>query len=172
VQPTKIKRTIAVHTSSATPEWYTPDHIVESVLKAFAGYIDLDPCTNSKIAPNIPARTLFDKTDDGIKQSWFGKVFVNPPYGREIKQWVTKCCEEYANGLVSEIILLVPARVDTKWFAMIHDNHWCSVDGRLKFKSEDGLDKNSAPFPSAVIYFGKDGSKFREVFSKLGKVYN
>ena len=41
----------------------------------------LDPCTNSKIAPNIPAEKLYDKVDNGLKltNSWAGYyVILNP----------------------------------------------------------------------------------------------
>lgn len=43
----------------------------------------LDPCTNSKIAPNIPAEVLYDKNDDGLKLSnaWKGYFIVlNPDF--------------------------------------------------------------------------------------------
>lgn len=41
----------------------------------------LDPCTNSKVAPNIPAQVLYDKKDDGLKlsNSWAGMyILLNP----------------------------------------------------------------------------------------------
>lgn len=41
----------------------------------------LDPCTNSKIAPNIPAEKLYDKNDNGLKLTnlWRGYyVILNP----------------------------------------------------------------------------------------------
>ena len=47
------------------------------------GEIDLDPCSNSKAQPNVPALNHFTVEDDGLEQKWFGRVYMNPPYGRE-----------------------------------------------------------------------------------------
>jgi hypothetical protein len=43
----------------------------------------LDPATNSKLAPNIPAQTLYDVQDDGLSMArpWAGHyVLLNPDY--------------------------------------------------------------------------------------------
>jgi phage N-6-adenine-methyltransferase len=158
-----------IHHTSITPEWYTPDIIIDKVLKLYYR-INLDPCTNSKVHPNIKADAYFDATDDGLKQPWFGSVYVNPPYGREVGKWVAKCIEEYTSGRVTEIVLLVPARVDTRWFAKIANYHWCSITGRLKFKSLSG-NTDPAPFPSAVVYLGYRPEEFECVFESIGKIY-
>lgn len=158
-----------VHQTSKTPEWYTPDTIINQVIKLYST-IDLDPCTNSKTNPNVKADAYFDISDDGLNQNWFGSVYVNPPYGREVGKWVDKCIEEYTNKRVDEIILLVPARVDTKWFAKIANYYWCSVSGRLKFKSPTG-NSDPAPFPSAIIYMGYRSEEFELVFKACGKIY-
>lgn len=52
----------------------------------------LDPCTNSKIAPNIPAEKLYDKADNGLKvsNSWSGYyVILNPDCACIIVWWYT-----------------------------------------------------------------------------------
>ena len=68
----------AVHYSSESPEWYTPPEIIAPVL-AFFDEIDLDPCSNSHTNPNVPACERFTKEDDGLRQQWHGRVFLNPP---------------------------------------------------------------------------------------------
>ena len=77
---------------------------------------------------------------------------MNPPYGRQIINWVEKAYETSLQG--STVVCLLPARTDTKWF-----HEYCTkgeirfIRGRLKFN--DG--KNSAPFPSMIVVFkGKD----------------
>jgi hypothetical protein len=78
---------------------------------------------------------------------------MNPPYGRDIKDWMRKAHQASKHALV---VCLVPARTDTAWwhdFAMKADEIRY-VRGRLKF----GNAVNSAPFPSAVVIF-KDKSK-------------
>ena len=76
--------TMQVMGSSESSEWYTPSHIIELTLELFNGAIDTDPCSNSKSNPNVPARNLYTKDDDGLAQTWYGSVYMNPPYGVEI----------------------------------------------------------------------------------------
>ena len=82
---------------------------------------------------------------DGLKQEWKGVCWCNPPYGREIGKWVEKA---YKSNCM--VVMLLPARTDTKWF---HD--FCLkgiisfIKGRLKF----GNAKNCAPFPSMIVIF-------------------
>ena len=77
------------------------------------------------------------------------RVWCNPPYGREIGKWVEKAYNESLVGVT--VVMLLPARTDTKWF---HDYIYGKAEirfvrGRLKF----GDSKNSAPFPSMVVVF-------------------
>jgi len=73
---------------------------------------------------------------------------MNPPYGREIRQWVKKAYESALGG--ATVVCLLPARTDTSWW---HD--YCMkgeirfIRGRLKF----GDARENAPFPSAVVIF-------------------
>lgn len=78
------------------------------------------------------------------------RVFCNPPYGKEIGDWVQKCYEEghKENTLV---VMLIPARTDTKYFHdyILHRAEVRFVRGRLKF----GGAVAGAPFPSMVVVF-------------------
>jgi hypothetical protein len=74
--------------SSDSGEWQTPPEVVESVVAAL-GAIDLDPCSNSG-TPNVPAARHFTIADNGLDQGWRGRVYMNPPYGREIGPWIDK----------------------------------------------------------------------------------
>lgn len=75
------------------------------------------------------------------------RVYLNPPYGREISKWVEKAYNENLNGTM--VVLLLPARTDTRWFHdFIYKKHEIRfLKGRLKFN--DG--KSYAPFPSMVV---------------------
>ena len=164
--------TSKIHFSSKTGEWFTPKEIIDSVLEVFGGQIDVDPCSNNKSTPVIPADIHYTMEDNGLSQPWYGKVYMNPPYGREIKAWVLKLIEEKKKGNIDEAIALVPARTDTEWFALFDPHPWCAIRGRLKFSSN----LNSAPFPSAVFYLGRDGDfegleRFHRVFCKHGIIY-
>lgn len=143
--------------TSDTPEWYTPRHVVDAVIEAM-GAIDLDPCADA--SKGIPAERHFTEADDGLSQPWRGRVYMNPPYGRTIGQWVDKLAEEYEYGNITEAIALVPARTDTSWWAHLPASMVCFVTGRLSFSDHE----NAAPFPSAACYLGRDGRRFAETF--------
>ncbi len=153
--------------TSSTPEWYTPPEIIGAVLDLFDGTIDLDPCSNSHEAPIVPAREHFTRADDGLHREWRGKVYMNPPYGREIQPWIEKIRSEFEGGRVVEAIALVPARTDTRWFRILSGRYpRCEVAGRLKFSGCD----NSAPFPSTVFYLGNRVQQFAEAFGGFGVI--
>jgi hypothetical protein len=154
----------ALYTSNS-PEWYTPGDIVSRVV-ATLGSIDLDPCSNSHDNPTVPAAKHFTEADDGLTQEWAGRIYMNPPYGRGIDEWVAKLDAAYRAGRVPEAIALLPARVDTRWFRILRDYTVCFVNGRLRFSGAD-----PAPFPSAAIYLGPDSTKFYEHFGPIGDLY-
>lgn len=132
--------------SSASTEWATPQDFFDKLNEEFR--FTLDPCATKL---NAKCKRFFTKKDDGLKQPWKGRVFMNPPYGRGIDAWVKKAYESAQQGGVL-VVCLLPARTDTAWW---HD--YCMkgevrfIRGRLKF----GGHTNSAPFPSAVVIFRK-----------------
>jgi phage N-6-adenine-methyltransferase len=131
--------------TSNTDLWATPKDFFVKLDEEFD--FDLDVCAN---AENAKCTHYFSQEQDGLKQEWIGTCWMNPPYGRVIGDWVKKAYESSLNG--ATVVCLLPARTDTRWW---HD--YCMkgeirlVRGRLKF----GDSKNSAPFPSAVVIFGK-----------------
>jgi hypothetical protein len=68
---------------------------------------------------------------------------------------------------VTEAIALVPARVDTEWFRLLDQFPRCFVYGRLAFANSD----NGAPFPSAVVYLGRNVSYFAKIFGAIGGIW-
>jgi hypothetical protein len=163
--PAPIPDRLAVHKSSDSVEWYTPSHIIDLVI-GFFDEIDLDPCSNSHENPNVPASRVFTKADNGLTQPWFGRVYMNPPYGDEISAWVKKLHEEYQNGDIEAAIALLPARIDTAWFEYVLPYAICRIRGRLRFVGAD----NSAPFPSVLVYYGDEVRRFQEATAALGQV--
>lgn len=167
---------MAVHFSSATPEWYTPLHIVDMV-DGFFGGIDLDPCSNAKgEAAHVPARYHYTREDDGLAQSWRVSardnrnevyIYMNPPYGDEIVSWVERLVRAYTTGEIDEAIALLPARTDTGWWRKLRAHSVCFLQGRLKFVGAE----NGAPFPSVLVYLGPNLGLFVESFEDYGIVY-
>lgn len=135
--------------SSKSAEWETPQKLYDMLDSIF--HFTLDPCAT---AENSKCKKYFTKDDDGLKKSWEGHtVFMNPPYGREVKKWIKKAYEESRNSNTT-VVCLLPARTDTKyWHDYCMRSHTIYfVKGRLKF----GEATNSAPFPSAVVVFRRN----------------
>lgn len=139
----------AVHYSSASDEWPTPQDFFDRLNKEFN--FTLDPCATHE---NAKCERYFTKEDNGLAQDWAPHtVFMNPPYGRTIGHWVRKAYEESVKG--ATVVCLLPARTDTRWFHdyIYHRAEIQFLKGRLKF----GDSKNSAPFPSMVVIFNRAG---------------
>lgn len=156
---------LAVHYSSATPEWYTPPQIVAAVVD-FYDAIDLDPCAEGGEPKTVPALRHYTLADDGLALPWFGRVYLNPPYGDAIPPWIAKLDACYRAGGIEAGIALVPARTDTAWFDPLWAHTICFVRGRLKF----GGAADSAPFPSALVYLGTEPGRFARAVAHLGRV--
>ena len=137
--------------SSDADDWQTPDEIIEFVQFLFGGEIDLDPCSNLG-TPNVPAKEHYTIEDDGLSRAWWGKVYMNSPYGREIKVWAQKASAEFWMEEVDQLVALVPVRSDTQWWKVLTRRASCVlfIEGRLQFKGAP----TSAPFPSALICLG------------------
>src|SRR5206468_3029517 len=71
--------------SSGSSLWSTPQALLQILYTVF-GVFDLDPCspTSDKRRAPVRARLHFTPTDDGLNLPWHGRVFLNPPYGREL----------------------------------------------------------------------------------------
>ena len=91
-----------------------------------------------------------------------GSVFCNLPYGRNIKDWVSKAYYESIRNPEITIVLLIPARTDTQYFRewIYGKTNIRFIRGRLKFTDEDGHPAVntagrpcSAPFPSMIVIY-------------------
>ena len=83
-----------------------------------------------------------------------GGVWCNPPYGREISSWVRKAYEESQKEYNSFVLMLLPARTDTRWW-------WEYVQGKptlffIKGRVKFGDHNVGAPFPSVLALYIKD----------------
>lgn len=136
-----------VHYSSESHTWETPQNFFDKINAKY--WFNLDACAEPETAK---VSRYYTKEQDALKQDWQGVVWCNPPYGREQIKFIHKALEEHKKH-GSTIVLLIPARPDTKvWQDTIFPNasSVCFVRGRLKF----GGAAYNAPFPCALIVFG------------------
>ena len=135
--------------SSKTDNWATPKDFFDKLNEEF--HFTLDPCANEE---NHKCDLFYTKEQDGLTKDWGGHVvFCNPPYGKEIADWVRYSYEQSQKPNTT-VVMLIPARTDTRYF---HDYIYGKAEirfikGRLKF----GDATTAAPFPSMVVVYHKN----------------
>lgn len=129
-------------------DWGTPQYLFDK-LNDYFGFT-LDPCSSDE---NKKCNKHYTLEDDGLTKDWSNDVvFMNPPYGRIMKDWIKKAYEESLKG--ATVVCLVPSRTDVKWF---HEYVYGKSDivflnKRLEFEGSS----NKAPFPSMLIIYNSN----------------
>jgi len=127
--------------------WLTPPSLVEPL-----GTFDLDPCG----APGhvLAERTyLLESGDDGLRDPWFGRVWLNPPYGKEAEPFLAKLADH------NKGTALIFARTETQTW---HNIIWPKasailfLEGRVTFLDPEGkAAKANSGAPSCLVAFGE-----------------
>ncbi|MFC0408857.1 DNA N-6-adenine-methyltransferase [Roseomonas elaeocarpi] len=149
------RRAIGGHQSAAmiSDTWLTPPDLLQKL-----GAFDLDPCC-PPVMPWSTASRHITPAEDGLKQPWAGRVWLNPPYSREAQAWMRRM-SEHGDG-----IALVMARTETAWF---WETVWRSptatgvlfLEGRIHFHHPDGrrADANCGA-PSVLVAYGWENAR-------------
>lgn len=131
-----------------TGVWLTPRPILDAL-----GRFDLDPCAAPDPAAWPTAAQHITLPDDGLRATWAGRVWLNPPYSIHARLWIAKLAEHgYGTALTF-------ARTDTGWFA---DYVWTKASallflrGRVRFYRPDGkIARDNGGAPSVLIAYGQ-----------------
>ncbi len=120
--------------SSESPDWCTSEEVLEPV-RGFAP-IRFDPFSNGNSI--VGAAECVIPPADSLLMSWplDGVNWCNPPYGRELARCAAKIAEQARKG--AEVLTLVPARTDTRWWRLLAPTVWCAWRGRITFLEEVG----------------------------------
>lgn len=127
-------------------EWYTPAWVFERLGLDF----DLDPCHPVSRRDYLPARRVYTRADDGLAQPWHGRVWLNPPYGRDVGTWMDRM-SSHGDG-----VALVFSRTDTAWFQRCARSADAALfmAGRIKFIDGAGIGNHGAGAGSVFIAWG------------------
>jgi hypothetical protein len=135
-------------TKMKNDEWLTPPDILKAI-----GKFDLDPCSPVN-RPWDTAAKHYTINDDGLSQEWAGRVWLNPPFGREAVKWLCRM-RDHGNG-----IALIPARTET---SMFYETVWGHAHGVLFIKGRPHfhyVDGQRASFnsgaPICLVAYGID----------------
>ena len=129
--------------------WLTPPHILYAL-----GRFDLDPCAH----PGWPtADRHISLPDDGLSAEWSGRVWMNPPYGAEVWDWLDRL-HDHGQGTA-----LIFARTETAGFVRCVWRRATAVaflHGRLHFHHPDGTRAaaNSGA-PSVLVAYGEEDAR-------------
>ena len=137
--------------SSKKMDWETPQELFEQLNEKYRFDIDV-----AASAENSKCEIFFTEQDDALSKEWNGNIFCNPPYGRQLGKWLEKAYSEHQRDPDRAIVFLIPARTDTNYW---HDYVFGKAEidflrGRLYFEN-NGIKIDRAPFPSAVVVYGK-----------------
>lgn len=139
-------------TKHKSVEWYTPAWVFERLGVTF----NVDPASPHDMETAVPANIKYTVFDDGLNQPWFGRVWLNPPYGKTTGLWMKRMIE-HRNG-----IALVFSRTDAQWFqkAMISASAILFVRGRIEFipglENQNKVSRCGAG--TAIFAFGEDNA--------------
>ncbi len=160
--------------------WITPPRVLDPV-RAYAQMatrkgIYLDPATTGDNPTG--AEHYFTPKDDGITQDWKetageNVIFLNPPYGGEIKAWVRKIHEESKKG-AHIVALLAAQRFETEYYQeclmTLHLQSILFIRKRIGFLRGDGKRYPGNPYGSMILLFGGSPRMFRTAFRGMGRI--
>lgn len=159
---------MAVLTSQATTEWYTPPEIIERA-RACLGAIDCDPASNETAQGWIRATTYYtaDSPISGLALPWDGRVWLNPPFDdtpRWVERWLT------APEMTAGLLLVNSAPGYAWWERLWREVPVCLLRERLRFVRPDGTPGGQAKKGQTVAYRGVNYRAFMDAFGNLGRV--
>ena len=147
---------------SDSSEWETPQEFYDRLDAIYRFTLDV-----AATPENAKCEAFYTEEDDALGLAWPGRVWCNPPYGRQIPKWAEKGYKESCQPYNRMVVMLLAARTDTRWWhewVMRAETIWL-VKGRLTFVGAP----NAAPFPSAVAVFKglqRVGPKFKVLLAK------
>jgi len=155
--------------------WFTPK-IYTKMASEVMGAIDLDPFSSGSANKRVKAKRYFDIQSDAFKQFWFqdqGRVFMNPPYGRQIlDKAVNTFLSNWNNESITQAIVLVNNATETNWFQSLMESSsaMCFPRKRIAFETDDGKHVSGNTRGQVFFYYGHRQDKFSNIFNSIGAV--
>jgi hypothetical protein len=162
----------AGHVSQSTGEneWYTPPIYIDAARSAMNG-IDLDPASSKLAQEIVKAGTYYSIDIDGLSKPWFGNIWLNPPYSKDlIGRFTERLRIAFEDSQVPQAVVLVNNATETAWFQKLASvaSAFCFCSGRIKFNNRNGVPANSPLQGQCFIYLGDGGDRFCSIFDEFG----
>lgn len=160
-------------------EWYTKSIYIEAAREVMGG-IDLDPASCEMANRVVQAPTYYTQQDNGLLKPWYGRIWLNPPYGRakgskdgkaisHQQAFAERLQLEYSIGNIEQAVLLSLGNPNSTWFQPFFDFSMCFYRGHLPFYRPDGTEGDFG-FPLAFVYLGAHEDRFISTFSRFGRI--
>jgi phage N-6-adenine-methyltransferase len=152
-------------------EWYTPALYIEKARRVL-GEIDLDPASCAVAQQVVNAASFYTVEDDGLKQKWYGRVWLNPPYaGALVSEFAEKMVASWKAGDLVAAFMLTNSYTEVSWWHALAaaSDAVCFTRGRIKFESPHG-DKCAPTNGQSFFYFGAELDRLRQEFSDVGMI--
>jgi ParB family transcriptional regulator, chromosome partitioning protein len=136
------------------------------------GGIDLDPASCAEANKVVKAKKFYTMKDDGLKQPWLGRVFLNPPFKTSIiKPFTKKLIHAYESQEIEQAIFLCNASTDSQWWHKVLESSGLVCLPRLRTKFYGPKAKGTpSQVGQSLFYFGDHMGRFGVVFSRFGIV--
>jgi phage N-6-adenine-methyltransferase len=124
--------------------WSTPQHVFDKLNDEFK--FDVDVCADSD---NAKCAKWYGR-DKGLNSAWLGNCFLNPPYGKEIGDWLAKALWMSSVGMAT-VVCLIPSRTNAPWW---HDSVMKATEIRFVRKKLSFFGGKGVPFwGNAIVVF-------------------
>lgn len=128
-------------------DWETPRWLFDKLNGRFRFKLDAAASADNRLCE-------YYLSQNSLSHDWsvVDSVWLNPPCGRELGQWVKKAYETSRTG--TTVVMLIPSRTDTAYF---HDyitkaSELWFLRGRLEF-TKGGRVIGKSTFPSIIVVF-------------------
>lgn len=158
--------------NSGEQEWYTPPAILQAARQVL-GTIDLDPASTPAANTLVQATRFYTRADNGLRQHWYGTVWLNPPYASGlIDPFLAKLRYHLDTGDVSAAMVLVNNATETRWFATLAAvaSAVCFPVGRVRYLSTRGVLRTPLQ-GQALLYCGPHPDVFTWHCRSFGHVW-
>ncbi len=162
-------RALGSHQSAnaGTHTWLTPPEILAAL-----GTFDLDPCACPLPRPWSTAETMWTRDDGPLRRDWFGRVWLNPPFGpKPLVSSFMRRMVQHGRGTC-----LLFARTETEVFFEAVWERAAAIlflKGRPHFHHQDGrrAGANSGA-PVSLIAYGQDDADRLRASGITGRYLN
>lgn len=146
-------------------DWTTPEILFDTLNAEFHFEWDL-----AASPENAKCSKYYTSKQDGLKQKWDSVCWLNPPYGdskSKMVSWIKKAYYDTRLNPDLTVVMLIPARTNTKWF-----HQYCMKAAEVRFicgRPKFGDSKHGLPQPLAIVVFKMSNeTKFSSFYLQNG----